>query len=87
MKEQNQHRHDGTQLNDHKEGAVELRRHVQGNECLQKHHMAGRRDGQPFGDALDDAEQYCFERFDDIHGAERRSFLLATPCGVRTYAW
>ena len=70
VEEQHEHRHDGAQLDDHEKRAVELGRHVQRDERLEQHHMARRRDRQPFGDALDDAEEDCLERFDDIHGKE-----------------
>ena len=64
VEEQDDDRHDGAKLNDDKERAVERFGHVQLHELVQQHHVAGGRDRQPFGNALDDAEQARLERFE-----------------------
>ena len=61
--EQHHHGHDGTQLDDHAEHGHELLAGVELDHLLQQNHMAGGRNGQPFGDALHDAHQ---DRFDDL---------------------
>ncbi len=67
MEEEYDYRHNGTQLDNHQKSAVERFRHIKRQKGLEKHHMAGRGNGQPFGNALDDAKQTRLEGFDDIH--------------------
>ena len=58
-------RHDGAQLDDHKEKREELIAHVELHEFIDQDHMARRRDGEPFGDTFNDADEECFERFEN----------------------
>ena len=60
--------HNGTELDDHEERVVERARHVELDELIEQHHVARRGYGQPFGNALDDAEQDGLQRFEQDHG-------------------
>ena len=54
-------RHDSAQLDDHEEEREELIAHVELHEFIDQDHVARRRDGEPFGDAFDDADEEGFE--------------------------
>ena len=58
-------RHDSAQLDDHEEEREELIAHVELHEFIDQDHVARRRDGEPFGDAFDDADEESFECFED----------------------
>lgn len=57
-------RHDSAQLDDHKEEREELIAHVELHEFVDQDHVARRRDGEPFGDTFDDADEEGFECFE-----------------------
>ena len=78
---QDEHGHDGAQLDDHEEQGQKLVGHLQLHELVHEDHMAGRGDGQPFGDALHDADEEGLQCFDDhacvsLVGSMRLSFAL-----------
>ena len=58
MEEQDQHRRDGAQLNHHLEHLIKIRGDLQLDKLVQQNHMSGGGNGQPFGDALYDAEEH-----------------------------
>ena len=58
-------RHDSAQLDDHEEEREELIAHVELHEFIDQDHVARRRDGEPFGNAFNDANKECFERFEN----------------------
>ncbi len=62
---QDEHGEDGADLDHHEEQGEELFRYLQLDELVDEDHVAGRRDGKPFGDALDDADEEGLERFDN----------------------
>ena len=66
VEEQHAHRKDGAQLDHHEEHVHEFLADVQLNELVHQDHVARARDGQPLGDALDQAEKCRFEQFDGI---------------------
>ena len=68
MEEQHADGEDGAQLDDDLEHVPELLGHVQLDELVHQDEMAGRGDGQPLGDALDDAQERGFQQLDDVHG-------------------
>lgn len=57
MEVQREHGQDGADLDDHQKQRKKLRGNLELHEIIDENHMARRRDGQPFGDALDDADQ------------------------------
>ena len=65
MEVQGEHGQDGADLDDHQEQRKELRGNLELHEIVDEDHMARRRDGQPFGDALDDAYEEGLQRFND----------------------
>ena len=85
MEVQDEHGHDGTQLDDHQEQLQELRRHVQLHELVHENHVARGRDGQPFGDALHDADEERLQNFDEhVHRNCLRTICLPVgPSGER----
>lgn len=58
-------RHDSAQLDDHEEEREELIAHIELHKFVDQDHVARRRDGEPFGDAFDDADEEGFECFED----------------------
>ena len=85
MEVQDEHGHDGAQLDDHQEQLQELRRHVQLHELVHENHVARGRDGQPFGDALHDADEERLQNFDEhVHRNCLRTICLPVgPSGER----
>ena len=61
--EQDHHRHDGAQLDHHPEHGKKGVAGIEPDQLLHQDHVAGGRNGQPFGDALDDAHQQGFDDF------------------------
>ena len=56
--EQHAHGQDRAKLNHHEEHVPELFGHVELDELVHQDHVAGRRDGQPFRNALHNAKEY-----------------------------
>ena len=52
-------------LDDHEEQGEELVGYLQFHELVDEDHVAGRRDGQPFGNAFDNALEQGFQDFDN----------------------
>ena len=65
MEVQRKHGQDGADLDYHQEKRQELVGNLQLDEVVDDDHVARRRNGQPFRNALDDAEQQRLQRFDD----------------------
>ena len=60
MEKQHDDGDDGAQLDHHIEHGLKCFGHIQGHEFIQQNQMARGRNGQPFGDALHDAEEDGF---------------------------
>ena len=61
MKEQQDHGKDRAQLDYDLKHVVEFLGNLQVDEFIQKDHVSGGRNGQPFRDALNDAEEDGFQ--------------------------
>ena len=57
MEVEDDHRHDGADLDNHQEKCQEVFGHLQLHELVHQDHMSGGRYGQPFGDAFDNAHK------------------------------
>ena len=57
VEKQQQHRKNSTQLDHHLEHLIKGCSHIQLDKLIQQNHMSCGGDGQPFGDALHNAEQ------------------------------
>ena len=66
MKKQHADSKDCTQLNNHQKHVEKCLAHVELDKLIDQDHMTGRRDGQPFRDALDQTQEGRFKQFDDI---------------------
>ena len=65
---QHDDRQNRAELDDHLEHRFERVGHLQLDELIQQNHVPRGADGQPFGDALHDAEKQSFQRLDEkIH--------------------
>ena len=68
VEENDDDRQNGAQLDDHIEHGLEFLGGLELDEFVQQDDVTGGGHGQPFGDALDDAEEHRLENFKDKHG-------------------
>ncbi len=78
MKIKEDHRHDGSQLDDHEEHFDKSGRGVQFDELIDQNHMAGAANGQPFGNSLHDSQDDCLHYFYKKH-VFNLQLLFVTP--------
>jgi hypothetical protein len=67
IEEQHDDSEDGTKLDHDEEHVPEVLRDIESDELVQKEHMAGRGNRQPFGDAFDEAVERSFQKLDNGH--------------------
>ena len=66
MEEQQADGKNRTKLDDHQKHVPEFFGHVELDELVHQNHVTGGRNGQPFGDALNQAKERGLEKFDDV---------------------
>lgn len=66
MEEQQADGKNRTKLDDHQKHVPEFFGHVELDKLVHQDHVTGGRNGQPFGDALNQAQERGLEKFDDV---------------------
>ena len=81
---QHHHCQDRSKLNDHEEHFLEGVRGIQAQKLIHQQHMSGAADGQPFCDALHNAENQNLQIFNQYLASFRWDFCraeaLINPC-------